>query len=258
MIKEQYTDVVVSDVLQSRYIARRRSPSPSQVNALVKQTNALSLGTDGSRVKFEPEPDTESSARAMSKALKTFNQEVRAIINSSTYIDIAVKTLFDRAESRLALLGHQAADLMLEACALQVARQDGFSLVALDSLSNISKIDQQRTIAEIDQKSGAIDAAAAKFGMSQDQLLGLRQAMGPVEAMKFMDNIASRMGESPMDKGQADTGGVMTPQQAQNELAKLGTDSKFMEAWLNKQHPSHQWAVDKKASLARFAAGVGQ
>lgn len=109
--------------------------------------------------------------------------------------------------------------------------------------------------AAYDQKVRGVDQAAGKLGMTPEQLEGLRNSMGPVAAMKFVDGLAGRLGEDRMDfDGEAGTG-ALTPNAAMRELQKLGTDKEFMAAWMDKNHPSHEWAVEKKQNLARMAAG---
>lgn len=110
--------------------------------------------------------------------------------------------------------------------------------------------------ATYDQKVAGIDRTAIALGMNEGQLEGLRSAMGPVAAMKFVEGLASKVGEAPIDMDGAPSGdGMMTPAVARQELGRLGTDKEFMDAWMNKSHPSHQWAVDKKQRLAKMAAG---
>lgn len=110
--------------------------------------------------------------------------------------------------------------------------------------------------AAYDQKVNGIEEAARRLDMSEADLVGLRSSMGPAAAMKFVDGLASRLGEAVIDTGgQNGTGDVLTPKAAHEELSKLAMDKEFMEAWLNKQHPSHNWAVEKKQNLAKMAAG---
>jgi len=110
--------------------------------------------------------------------------------------------------------------------------------------------------AAYDQKVNGINQAASNLGMSEDQLSGLHASMGPVAAMKFVDSLAGKLGERPVDVGGEELGsGMLTPQMASQELQKLGTDPEFMDAWLNRMHPSHKWAVEKKQNLSKMAAG---
>lgn len=110
--------------------------------------------------------------------------------------------------------------------------------------------------AAYEQKVNGIEQAASALGMNEKQLLGLREAMGPAAAMKFIDGLAEKLGESPIDSGGENrASGVLTPAAASEQLKALGTDKEFMDAWMNKSHPSHQWAVEKKSRLARMAAG---
>jgi len=110
--------------------------------------------------------------------------------------------------------------------------------------------------AAYDRKMNGIDEAANRLGMNQDQLQGLRSSMGPVAALQFVDGLAGKLGEADMDTGGDNQNGTLTPAAAQEALAKLNMDKDFMDAWLNKQHPSHEWAVTRKQGLAKMAAGV--
>jgi len=110
--------------------------------------------------------------------------------------------------------------------------------------------------ATYDQKITQIDKAAEKLGMSTEQLSGLRSSMGPAAAMKFVANLADQIGEASFDNdGEPENGNLMSPSRAQEELAKLNMDKDFMEAWLNRTHPSHQWAIERKQNLSKMAAG---
>jgi len=111
--------------------------------------------------------------------------------------------------------------------------------------------------AAFDQKVAGIARAAKQLGMSDDQLTGLRNSMGPVAAMKFVDNLASKLGEAPMDNDYINpTGGMLTPAAAKVELSKLSLDKEFMTAWLDRSHPSHKWAMEKKQNLSKMASGI--
>lgn len=111
--------------------------------------------------------------------------------------------------------------------------------------------------AAFDQKVAGIDRAAKQLGMDDAQLTGLRDSMGPVAAMKFVDNLASKLGEAPMDNDNINpTGGMLTPAAAKVELSKLSLDKEFMTAWLDRSHPSHKWAMEKKQNLSKMASGI--
>jgi hypothetical protein len=110
--------------------------------------------------------------------------------------------------------------------------------------------------AAYDQKVAQVDNAAVKLGMNEEQLAGLRSSMGPADAMKFVANLAEQMGEASFDNdGVSENNNMMTPARAQEELAKLNMDKEFMDAWLNRTHPSHNWAVERKQNLSKMAAG---
>jgi hypothetical protein len=109
--------------------------------------------------------------------------------------------------------------------------------------------------AAYDQKVAGVENAAVALGMSENELLGLRASMGPAAAMKFVDSLAGKLGEDTVENGEP-MDGALTPAGANEALARLGTDRDFMAAWMDKNHPSHKWAVEHKSKLARQAAGV--
>ena len=110
--------------------------------------------------------------------------------------------------------------------------------------------------AAFDLKVASIDVAAHKLGMSEDQLNGLREAMGPVEAMKFVDGLNTKMGDHNFDEGEKIIPGHKTPEQAEEEFKQLKMNKEFMDAWMDGMRPSHKTAVEKKAALSRLSAGI--
>ena len=108
--------------------------------------------------------------------------------------------------------------------------------------------------AAYDQNFARVDQYAEQLGISEDQLQGLRSSMGPVEAMKFVHGLGTKLGDDTMDTGEP-VGGALTPAQAQTQLGELNMNKEFMEAWLTKSHAGHKAAVEKKSALARQAAG---
>jgi len=109
--------------------------------------------------------------------------------------------------------------------------------------------------AAFDQKIAGIDVAAHKLGLSDEHLTGLREAMGPVAAMKFVDGLNDRVGDHEYDTGERSIPGHKTPDRAKAELSELSMNKEFMDAWLDKSHPGHEAAVEKKAQLARLMSG---
>lgn len=110
--------------------------------------------------------------------------------------------------------------------------------------------------AAYDSKVNNIEKAAEKLGMTEEQLKGLHSSMGPTAAMKFVDGLATKLGEAPIDNGGEPSGdSMLTPHMAREEWAKLGADKGFMDMWLNRDHPNHKWAVRKKESLHMMMAG---
>lgn len=129
---------------------------------------------------------------------------------------------------------------------------DAEAISAADATAEL----QKEWGAAYDLKIAGIDVAANKLGFTEDQLSGLRDSMGPVEALKFVDNLNTQMGDHTYESGAADTSGVMTPEQAQNAMSELLGNKEFNEAWMDRNHPGHKAAVAKKSDLHRLISGI--
>jgi hypothetical protein len=110
--------------------------------------------------------------------------------------------------------------------------------------------------AAYDTKVAGIDVAAEKLGFTTEHLEGLRNSMGPVEAMKFVDKLNAQIGDHDFEDGNSVMPNHRTPEQAKVELSELTMSKEFMDAWLDRQHPGHAAAVEKKAALSRLVTGV--
>lgn len=84
-----------------------------------------------------------------------------------------------------------------------------------------------------DQKFANIDRVADSLGMTTEQLNGLREAMGPVEAMKFVDSLGTRLGEDQFVGGGGTALGARTPDAARAEIADLKRDTDFANRLAN-------------------------
>ncbi len=143
------------------------------------------------------------------------------------------------------------ADLTFLAAQAQ-ANTDQVAITAADAMTALKK----EWGATFDQKVAGIDVAAEKLGFSKEHLEGLRSAMGPVEAMKFIDGLNTKMGDHDFDSGDPIVPGFLTPEQARLKLSELTSSKEFMDAWTDKMHPGHAAAVEKKAKLSRMVAGL--
>ena len=112
--------------------------------------------------------------------------------------------------------------------------------------------------AAFDQKVAKIDQTAAALGMTDDQLTGLRTAMGSVEAMKFVDSLGAQIGDDVIESGEGQVTGLMTPAAARAALDVLTGNKEFNEAWLDKMHPNHKNVVARKSELSRMISPPGE
>ena len=64
------------------------------------------------------------------------------------------------------------------------------------------------------------------------------------------------MGDHKFESGDLVNSNHKTPAQAETEMQELSMNREFMDAWLDRGHPGHKAAVEKKSTLARLASGV--
>tara|TARA_R110000803_G_scaffold27832_3_gene64774 strand:- start:1406 stop:2260 length:855 start_codon:yes stop_codon:yes gene_type:complete len=111
--------------------------------------------------------------------------------------------------------------------------------------------------AAYDQKVAGIETTAVALGIQHEQLLGLRDSMGPAAAMKFVDQLASKLGEDTIVNGES-VDAVMTPNNAAAAIQAMWGDPETHKALMERNHPQHQIMLDKKSSLSKLvAAGRG-
>jgi len=71
-----------------------------------------------------------------------------------------------------------------------------------------------------------------------------------------VDSLNTSMGDHSFEEGNSVQPNHRTPSQAKQELGELTMNKEFMDAWLNKQHPGHDAAMEKKAALSRLVSGI--
>lgn len=82
------------------------------------------------------------------------------------------------------------------------------------------------------QRVGLAKAAAATFGLNEEKLVLLQNALGPAEMVKFVYGLAAKIGEdkfvSGLTSGQS---GALTPGAARARLGEMKSDPEFMTQW---------------------------
>lgn len=107
--------------------------------------------------------------------------------------------------------------------------------------------------AAFEQNCRAVDMAVAQFGLDQETVVALRDAIGPLKAMKFFHQIGSKLGEDVFVSGGQTASNIPTPAAAQAQLKDLTMQRDFLDAFLNPSHPGHAAAVEKKSKLTALA-----
>tara|TARA_Y100000310_G_scaffold277619_1_gene295485 strand:+ start:407 stop:1315 length:909 start_codon:yes stop_codon:yes gene_type:complete len=166
------------------------------------------------------------------------------------FADWAGKTFFDAG-----LTGKQAAYLAEQWEGFVAANTEATTTAATVARNDAEAALKTEWGAAYDNKVKGIDKAAVALGITKENLNGLRTAMGPVAAMKFIDSLNSKIGEHEFTAGDSVNTGVLTPAQAKLKLGELTMNKEFMDAWTDKQHPGHAAALEKKAALSRLITG---
>jgi hypothetical protein len=81
-----------------------------------------------------------------------------------------------------------------------------------------------------------VDRAAKAFGMGEEEVTALRQAMGPGKALKFLHSIGSKLGVDDTfvnGDGTPNGFGGMTPEQAKSQITELRKDNGFLQRFSN-------------------------
>jgi hypothetical protein len=92
--------------------------------------------------------------------------------------------------------------------------------------------------ADYAKNNDVVDKAAESFGMTKEQVLALKQAMGPRAAMKFLHNIGSKIAVEGSfvagDKGGGSGFDAMNPQMALAKIEANRNDRTFVEKFNSK------------------------
>jgi hypothetical protein len=113
--------------------------------------------------------------------------------------------------------------------------------------------------ASYDQRVELGKKAAAALGMPVAAITTLQGQVGYAPVMELFATIGEKLGSDALVVGddRAAGGFIKTPAQAKAELQSLNMDKDFMEAWMNKGHPKHKEAVERKSRLTQLAYPEG-
>jgi len=107
--------------------------------------------------------------------------------------------------------------------------------------------------AAFEQKMTGMDSTAAALGINNEHLLGLRSAMGPAAALRFVDQLATKLGEDMVVNGES-AEGALTPSAAIEAMNAMWGDPETYKALMDRGHPKHKAMVAKKSAFAQQAA----
>ena len=102
---------------------------------------------------------------------------------------------------------------------------------------------RQQWGAAYDNRVAKAASAAKAFGVSPEAIDAMQSVMGYGQVMQHFNAIAEAMGEHEF-VGNADNN-ALTPYDAQEELNRFYNDPEMRTAWVTKNHPRHQEAVER-------------
>lgn len=88
----------------------------------------------------------------------------------------------------------------------------------------------------------------------EGQLEKLKAALGPAETLKFFNKLGNELREAKRVDGDGGGFGPMTPAQAKYQISQKQLDTNFMAAYMDRNHPGHQAALDEMTKLHNFAS----
>ena len=153
---------------------------------------------------------------------------------------------------KLGLTSQQAAGMYEQYVSFAAQMMEG-STQSLEKLRDdgMQQIKQEWGAAT-DRNLGQAQSALRKF--ADDDLVSMLETtgLGSHPAMvKTWHKVAQAIGEDRLqDRSQTEP--VMTPAEAQAEIARLQSDSTFVKAWTTRNHPGHDVAVRKMDNLTRY------
>lgn len=100
-------------------------------------------------------------------------------------------------------------------------------------------------------KIAKASAVAKGLGVKAEHIDALQSVAGYGEIMKMFASLADKVGEDTLINGDTNGngGGKLTPAEAKAELQKLSRDKDWMAAFMDKAHPNHKAALERKAFL---------
>jgi len=111
---------------------------------------------------------------------------------------------------------------------------------------------QQEWGSGYERQMNVASKAARELGFDEDMINAMQQAKGYAETMKFMSALGEKLGEDSFVSGEVSRTGFhssMTPSEAKTAYNRLIQDEGFSKALMDKQHPGHKDAVERKQKL---------
>lgn len=105
-----------------------------------------------------------------------------------------------------------------------------------------------------DQQIEHARRGAREFGFDNATLGKIEGALGKAGLLRMMNKIGLGLTEDKRVGGEGSGGNALTPERAKYEIGQLRLDSKFMEAYMDRNHPGHDVAIKKMQTLQEYAA----
>lgn len=152
---------------------------------------------------------------------------------------------------KIGLTAKQATALSKEYQALEAAKAHAEQQADVQRFAAEDKALKTEWGAAYADKIAKASAAAKALGIKGEVIDALQSKAGYSDVMKMFSNIAEKLGEDKLITGDSTGGGAgkMTPAEAKAELDRLSRDKEWMAAFMDKSHPNHKAALERKAFL---------
>lgn len=185
-------------------------------------------------------PEGYASVMPPVKGLEAVTGEVAKWYHEAGISTAAAKLLYERSTA------YAAEQAKVAEQTAQVAQQKGVEALKNPTTGWGEKFDANAAI---------VDRAAQTFGMTPEDLAGLKMTMGYERTMKFLFDIGSKIAvEGDLITGQQQAGQFgMTPEAARAEVSRLQKDKAFAQQYVSNDPKVRQDAREKMARLQQIA-----
>jgi hypothetical protein len=149
--------------------------------------------------------------------------------------------------------------------------QKAAASIAKEYLAFGGEMQTRQTAEQQAQQVRDLDALKVEWGAGTQQQVAVAQmgidafcgegmlekftaALGRADTLRFFNKLGNELREAKRVDGDGGGFGPMTPAQAKYEISQKRLDQNFMTAYMDRNHPGHQAALDEMTRLHKYAS----